>query len=496
MKTDFVDSFLSFVSPARALTRAKYKLALDELRKYDAAAKGRRNSDWFASGASANTETRSALSVLRDRSRDLVRNNPYAKSAIDIISNNTIGAGIVPSIKAKNESILKIIKSNWKIWAETNTCDADNRLTFYGIQKIAMRAVAESGEVIIRKKRVPQSTSFLGFQIQVLESDFLDLNKTIPMIESGGYIIQGIEFDKKGNRVAYWLYQIHPGESSLSQPVRAWISTRVPAEEIIHIYNKERPGQERGVPMGVAAFMRMKDFDDYEDAQLMRQKIAACFAVFIEDYDPSGLTTKSTGKKKLSERVQPGIIEHVPPGKKVSFANPPGVQNYEEYCRKMIQGIAAAYGITYESIAKDLSKVNFSSGRMGWLEMHRNITDWQQNIIIPSLCVGIMKWFIDALVFIEEINEGDFVSSSWTAPRREMIDPVKETTGITNQIRSGMRTWSESVREQGFEPEEVLSEYAAELKLFDKYGIIFDTDMRHQVQQTVAPPLVGAKTGA
>lgn len=495
--SNFFESFIGFFSPDSALKRAQKRFALAELRSYEAAGKGRRTDSWRATANSANTENYSSIVTLRNRSRDMVRNNVYAKSAIDVISTNTIGTGILPNPKSADEKNLTNIKQAWRQWAETPMCDFNGRLNFYGLQEQVMRAVAESGESIILKRKVKTSICPLGIQLQVLESDFLDVNKTIATLDGinqknpGGYIIQGIEFDSNGKRVAYWLYERHPGDYSF-QPVRALVSRRVPESEVIHVFHQERPGQERGVPFGVSAMLRLRDFDDYEDAQLIRQKIAACFTVFIEDNVSDNFKVNSTTEDdKMIERVEPGIIEHVPSGKKVSFANPPTVQNYDEYSRKMLQGIAAGYGVSYEALTKDLSNVNFSSGRMGWLEFHRNVTKWQKNVIIPTLCDTVWKWFFfngSLAGFFNDVS----TDISWTTPRREMIDPVKETTGITNQVRAGILTPSGAARQQGYEFSELMKEYSDDLKLVDKYGIILDTDMRFQTKQTVDAPEPGA----
>jgi lambda family phage portal protein len=222
--------------------------------------------------------------------------------------------------------------------------------------------------------------------------------------------------------------------------------------------------------------LRLKDFDDYEDAELVRQKIAACFAVFVEDADPSS-APGGGGSSETLERVEPGIIEHLPPGKRMTFASPPVTQNYDNYSRKILQAIAAGYGITYEAMTGDLSNVNFSSGRMGWLEMHRQIEDWQHNMIIPMLCDRVWGWFSEASAIATGLSAGD-MTVTWTPPRRMMIDPVKETQAIKEQVRNGLMSWPEAVREQGYEPDQVLTEIAEWNSKFDEAEIVLDCDPR------------------
>jgi lambda family phage portal protein len=413
----------------------------------------------------------------------MVRNNPYAENAVARITNNTVGAGIRPSISGKESSYnVKRVKKYWKDWAETKACDYDGQHNFYGLQAIALRAVIESGEVLIRKRRVTGQE--IPIKLQVVEGDLLDHTKDIEYFAEGnGWIIQGVEFDKYGKRVAYWMYDRHPDDALEIN------SRRIPAEDILHIYHKKRPGQVRGVPFGTSSMMRLKDFDDYEDAELVRQKIAACFSVFIEDANPdAALSTSSDASGEMRERVEPGIIEHLPPGKTVTFAQPPTTQGYEAYSRKILQGISAGYGISYEALTNDLTGVNFSSGRMGWLEFQRNITDWQENMLVPMMCNDVWSWFMESLQIIGAVSKP--MQATWTPPRREMIDPLKETKGMTSAIRAGLISWQESVRQMGYDPELTLEELAADAKKFTEFGLVLDSDARNDV-----PPDSGGDGG-
>ncbi len=484
--SNFLDNIVGFISPIRGLQRERARAAIGALRKYEAAATGRRTSGWHSTGASANTEISAALPKLRERARDLVRNNPYAKNAIDVITSNTIGTGIIPRPRLEGDAAKKVMES-WNSWAGTKTCDFDGRLTFYGMQALVMRTIAESGEVLILKRTVNDKKNPL--RLQVLEPDFIDTSKNFDSLETKGYTIDGIEFDQQGKRVAYWLYDRHPGDNGIGNAT----SKRVPADSILHIYSVDRPGQVRGVPFGASAFLRLHDFDEYEDAQLVKQKIAACFAVFVQDASADAIGSGSgSSTDNLPEKVEPGIIEKLPAGKTIAFASPPAAEGYGEYSRKILQAIAAGYGVTYEALTGDLSNVNFSSGRMGWLEFHRRVAHWQYNIIIPFLD-EIWSWFSSSMELTGNKTSDVFVD--WTPPRREMIDPVKETNAISLAIRNGLTSWQEAVREQGYDPNTVLEQIAEDNSKADEKKIVLDCDPRFGKTIPIATaPKEGAKT--
>lgn len=474
---NFIDNIISVFNPEAALKRQRARMVMNILgeqqRKFDAAGRGRRTNGWPTYDGSVNTETALSLTTLRARSRDMVRNNSYANSAIKKIVNNTVGTGILPQPIDTTPAKVKKFKKLWRQWAESTECDYNGKLNFYGIQRLVMRAVAESGEAIILKRR----TGDMKLQLQVLEADFLDHGKDIREMSNGGRITQGVEYDKNDKVVAYWIFDGHPGEYGNYQ------SSRRPASDVIHVYELLRPGQARGIPFGVSSLLRLKDYDDYEDAEVVRQKIAACFAAFVQDADPASSTDTNTGEDML-EKLEPGVIEHLPAGKEITFANPPTTNNYNDFSRKILQGIAQGYGITYEAMTGDLSNVNFSSGRMGWLEMHRQIADWQWNMLIPMFCEPVLGWFFDVSVITTGFSKDMHVT--WTPPRREMIDPLKETNAIQAQIRNGLVTWAEAVREQGYDPDEVIAEIKAYNDKLDASKIILDSDARQAMKMAEA----------
>ena len=466
-----IDQIVGYFSPQAAVKRGRARLQMEAVRRFEGAQAGRRTQKWLARETSINAELWADLPKLRARHRDLVQNNVWAARAIQSIENNTVGAGILARIGARTSSRQKTLRALWSSWAETTQCDADGRYDIYGLQALIIRTVAESGECLIRRRvRRPSDGLAVPLQIQVLEPDYLDAQKNQDNTPGGGRIVQGIETDAIGRRVAYWMYQNHPGERSIF----TLDSRRVPASEIAHVYRVDRPGQMRGYPWGSQAIMRMRDLDDYEDAYLLRQKIANMFTAFVYETEPGS----TENENDLTESLEPGAVEILPPGTDVKFAEPPSTDSYGPFTQAQHRGIASAYGITYESLTGDYSRVNFSSGRMGFIEFHRNIDKWRWQIIIPQFCTPISNWFEDAIIMSGQGDLIDNTSWEWTPPRREMVDPTREIPAQRDAVRAGMISLSETIRRNGYDPETVLNELASDTKLLDKLGLLLDSDPR------------------
>lgn len=462
MRMNLIDKAISFVSPKAGLRRA---IQRENVRSYEAASHGRRTRMFDqATSSGPNLEISGALSTLRNRSRKMVRDNGWAKRAIQSITRNVVGEGIRPApVGTRNQ--IKKAKTLWKNWAESTVCDWYGKSTFYGLQALVMNGIAEGGDVLILRRRVtPTPENPIPIKIQVLEGDQLDHFKDFGSYDGKSYCRLGVQYSKEGVLEGYWVYDSHPSDGN--NFAQSLTSSFVSKEDCLHVYELLRIGQIRGIPMGVSAFIKLGDFSDYEDAQLLRQKIAACFVAFV-----SGDEDKAADVDPL-ERLEPGIIEYLKSGETVTFGNPPPAEGYSEYTKKILQGIAAAYGITYEMLTMDYSNVNFSSGRMAKIDISGNFRNLQYNMLVPQLCVPIWDWFMQAAI-MAGLTSSKIVCSAtdWTAPRVQQLDPTKETAARVLQIQSGLTTISECLREDGRDPEEFFEEYAQDMERLKKLGI-------------------------
>lgn len=481
------DNLFPGVAAKRAesrLKKAKADLAAQMLaRRFEGAAGGRRNDGWRSAGTDANAENGPALALLRNRARDMRRNNPYAERAITGIADNVIGAGIVPRPKAKSGRANKKLGVTWERWGETTACDADGIENFYGLQHKIMETVAEAGECLIRRRRRFSSDGLpVPMQLQVIEPDFLDDSKTQRI--GTNQIIQGIEFDALGRRVGYWLFDEHPGANTGMVSIQ---SRRVPADDVIHVFLPRRPGQARGYTWLAPVMQRLRQFDEMEDAVMEQAKIAACFAAFITPGD------MGSGAKAppLVDRVEPGIIQQLAIGEDVKFATPPSFNGYSTYAWQAMHAVSVGLGVPYELLTGDLKAVNFSSGRMGWLNFARRVDVWQWRMVIPQLCERVWAWFVEA----QALTDGGVMEEAgaeWVPPRRDMVDPSKEVSVIKDRMRLGLLTPDDALREMGYtDPDEVLDRFAAHLKKVDAAGMVFDYDARKVSaagQQMPQPP--------
>lgn len=428
------------------------------------------STDWIyaSNSGSANAEVERAQKILISRSRDLVRNNPYAKKAIDVIVSDTVGAGIVPKIIGRNKTQTKRLTKLWEQIAHSSLCDNERRMDFYSLQALALQTIVESGEVLAIKSIDAEAPS-----LQLLEPDYIDSSvNSISNNNSSNRIINGIEVDENNRRVSYQIYNQHPGEIN-SFGLK---SKRIEAKHIIHAYHVTRPGQLRGVPWAHSVISILKDFADFQYATLIRQKIAACLvgAIKTTGSDKSILSASQLREKRRNEtKMTPGSWKYLDPGEDVEFSNPPNTTGYSEFTSEMIRAVSCGFGITYESISNNYGNVNFSSGRMGHIQMRRNIERWRWTMLIPQFCDPYFQLFLEWCRLRGEDISG--VTVEWVPPAHVMIDPVKEIAAEKAAVDAGFKSKSQVIREQGQNPDTVREEIAAERKADKEAGLAFES---------------------
>lgn len=496
----WLDRAIAWVAPTWGESRARSRLMA---RHYEAAAFGRRTSGWNRTSTDANAAAAGAtLAVMRAQARDLVRNNPWARRGLRRITSDAVGWGIRPKATGRGA---KRVMELWKLWAETTQCDAAGRLNFYGLQQLAMRTIARDGEVLIRRRmRLPVDGLAIPMQLQVLEPDFIDTNKSGILGQEGGPIIQGVELDKLGRRVAYWLFDQHPG--SISSPMSgagggfSLVSRRIPADGILHVFEQERPGQLRGPSWFASVDVRLHDFDEYEDATLIKQKIASCMAAFVTDLDGSGAALGQPGTDsasgQLTDTFEPGMIIPLPVGKQVTMTNPPQSNDHQSFSASALRGVAAGLGTTYADLTGDYSQANYSSERASRISHRGDVESWQWQMLVPQLCEPVWTWMMAALVLAGEPVEA--APAEWSPPPMPILDPDKEASAYNKMIRNGLMTIPQAIRELGYDPTDQLKEIAKTNETLDDLEIELDCDPRRMTaagQQQLGSPTGGSAAG-
>jgi lambda family phage portal protein len=465
-----IDRVVAALAPGRALKRARDRMALEQvgtlraqLGRYDGGSLGGRLKDWAPTGGGPNTERQSAMPTLRNRSWDLYRNNAHAARAVTVYADNVVGAGIVPSFRGTGTRRVERVERLAEAHLLSTAIDVHGKHDLHGMMWLAVLTMIVAGEVLIRiLPRSSASGLAVPLQLELLEPDWLDDAKN-EEFRDGGRIVNGVELASDGRPLAYWLHRQAPHDLWLSGGLPGQ-SVRVPAQQIIHLFDVTRPGLLRGIPWLAPVMVRLAELQQFEEAKLVAQKIAACYSVFevIPEAEP---TISSETKEPVV--LEPGVRQFLPPGHDVRFSVPPPTDGYRDYVTAQQHAIAAGMSIPFALLSGDLSQVNFSSGRMGWLDFARRIDVIRWKIVIPRAAVTIGRAFLGAC---EQLVSTTGIEIDWTPPSREMFSPREEMTALETKIGLGIMSRSQAIREQGGDPRKMFAEIGEERVLMSSLG--------------------------
>lgn len=471
-----LDRTIAWFSPEAGLRRISARMAIDRRRGYEAAAKGRLTDGWTTAGTSADAEIRAAGPILRDRMRDLVRNNAMAAQAVQVLVNNIVGYGITPRAATGDAALNARVDELWSRWALR--ADAHGHTTFDGLLNLAVREMIEGGEVFaVRRSRRSSDGLAVPLQIELREADHLDTARS-DLRPSGAKIDQGIEYDALGRRTGYWLWPEHPGHVS---PVhfRRLESVRIPAERVVHLFERQRV-QSRGVPWGVPAMRAIRDVDDWQVAELVRKKTEACLVgvVMGADEPEQGVAPSiEDADGTRVEQFRPGMFAYARNGKDIKFSQPASTGGVYEWHRTQLHIIAAGFRVPYALMTGDLSQANFASSRVGLNEFRRMVEQLQWQTVIPMFCDRIWSWFVESAQLAGLLPEVE-IRAEWAPPKFESVNPLQDVQADQLEVRAGFSTWRQQVARRGYDPAKVLAEHAATAGELDRLGLVFDTDPR------------------
>lgn len=471
----FVDKIIENISPEKAIKRnvARKKLEIMNSGYGNHGANLTKKSllGWQFSGGSTKEDIDDNLSILRERSRDLYMGAaPIATGAIKTLRTNVVGAGLMVKPQIDNEylgltdeeanEIERSIEREFALWAETIECDAERRNNFKELQQLAFLSQLLSGECLTILPLIKRPGSIYETKVQIIEADRL---KTPFNKSNEKNIINGVEIGKYGETIAYYISNKHPLSNNILieekyQRIEAF-GEKTGIQNVLHIFESERPEQRRGVPILSPVIESLKQLGRYTEAELMAAVVSGMYTIFIETESPDNTEPifgegipegqEIDGGDEYSYELGNGSVVALAPGDKAKETNP-GRPNtaFDGFVTSVSRQIGAALEIPYELLVKQFT-ASYSASRASLLEawkMFRMRRTWLAN----DFCNPIYEQWLSEAVAKGRINAPGFFSdplikksyckAEWFGPSQGQIDPLKEVTAATRRVEQGFST--------------------------------------------------------
>jgi len=443
---------------ARRETARATLVALRAARTYAGAEITRLTKDWLSPSTSADAEIITDLDALRNRSRQLNRDDPHASAATSTRVAHVVGDRVRIQAKCQaDESPLPPYLVGRKIneeQAETANRHAEwafgmiaedmdgAGMSLAELLALTERQVCESGEAILRLINVQRRDVPLTVAVEMIEPDRLFTppdRKTDPNIRGGVEYQQGIP-------VAYWISQDHPGDTF--RRFRANDFDRYPADLIMHEYDMLRPGQSRGQPWFASVMVYLRHKGMYQEAELVAQRMSACLALLVTTNNPASVVAQQgviQSDATRHETFRPGEVKYFSPNQTVAQVNPlrPG-DNYVPSMHEILRAIGTALNIPYVILAQDYESVNYSSMRAAIVQMQRYIAIRRARKTTRTIR-RLWSAFYDEAVLAGMISapryslrRSDYQRFRVQWPASQWVDPEKEVKADVLAVNSGL----------------------------------------------------------
>lgn len=456
-------------------------------RSYIAASNIARYGDLRDSRGSADYELREALSSVRAKARFLARNSGTMKRFLQLLEVNVNGQygfklrSRVMQVERDGlaTALNNRVEAAWEEWCEAPT--VCGQMTMADLTRQAVRTWGRDGEVIweiVQGRDYPH-----GIAVNPLEADMLDETKNEIYPPTGNEIRMGVEINRLGRPVAYHFLQEHPGDVTMWTDISRARHRRVPAERVIHIFVKDRPGQTRGEPPASAAILGVKMLDGYREAETTGRRLRSALMGFF--------TRKEAGTSQLSELadrqddtdevfemdMEPGRLKALPEGMEFNEFSPGGsVTDYADFEQQVKKDLAMGLGPSNMALGMEVEGVSYSSGRTIVIEDR----DWYKTIQAFFIRRGLkplfVKWadrhnLMDNAAFTplqkpRVIKAAKFAGRGW-----DWVDPAKDVRANAEALETYQTSLTQIANSRGMSLNELLDEIQSDREALAARGL-------------------------
>lgn len=488
-KPNIIDRAVAAVAPVHAAKRAAARAALSVINSgygnYGANQTKKSMRGWMYQGGSAKEDIEDNLDVLRQRSRDAYMGIPTAAAALKTMRTNVVASGLIPSpqvdgdflglTQEQTEELQGQIAREFALWADTPACDAERVDNFYKLQQLAFLSYLMNGDALALLPVKTMAGQPYDLRVRLIEGDRVcspnGFDRLAPCTVQGHdvySIVQGVETDRDGMVVAYWICNRHPLASNSTAGVEGIAWQRVEAygaitgrRNVLHIMNRERIGQCRGVPILAPVLESLKQLGRYTDAEITAAVISAMFTAFIKSQSPADgrpfgemipASELIDTQDQTSIELGPGAIIDLNPGEEPVFADPKHpTAGYDIFTNAMIKLIGAALEIPPEVMLKQFT-TSYSAAR-GALNEFWRVCSMQRDWFADDFCQPIYEeWFAEAVArgrirapgfFTDLARRKAYTACAWNGPARTNLNPVQEVEAAIKRVDACFSTAQE-----------------------------------------------------
>ena len=447
----------------------------------------RLSADRWSATSHPDTEVQYAARALRARARDLVRNDAYAAGAVESIADNVIGwEGIrcKPAVKdAKGEPIRETnwaIEAAWQEWCE-QYATVDGVEGWLETERLLAKSKPTDGETFLRLHRGFDNPH--GFAVEILDPDLLDEQFNRPAGNGQNEIVMGVEVDAFGRPMTYWFWDHHPDEIGRRQRIP------VPASEIVHDFDRYRPGQTRGYSKFAPVLTTVEMGGGALEAELVASRASAAKMGFKTNNTDEAKALWAArmaaqnldGKEWKPKRspTAPGIIEELAPGQDFVEFDPTHPNTaFDPFLKVIHRGVARGLSMSYLTFTGDVSAANYSSMRAGLLPERDHWKAVQRIMALrvhgPVYRAWLQMALLSGALKLPAGIAQNYSAVEWRGRRWQWVDPANDLEAAEKEVFLGVNSRERIASDRGLDFEVIVDESKANQEYAKKAGVWVD----------------------
>jgi lambda family phage portal protein len=469
---------------------------------------------WYgAPGAEISYERAVAASV----TTDLLTSNTAVATLVENFSVYAIGDGMTLSARPNHEALnispeaaralSHEIETKWALWAKNPVeCDASQRHNVHQLATASFKSWLLTGEGAFLMDWRKGNGALTRTKVKLIDPRQID--QSITRVTDNGCILQGVQFDKVGRLIGYWIRPFVLGNFSMApQPVFVAARTSWGRARVQHTFDLLVPGQVRGLSPLIAALSPAHSKATLREFTLASAYIQSMTATTIESDMP---TRQALGQFQVNDslqgytdggaspeawlkargefygeakvQLQPGVVSHLAQGDKLKLHRSESPNStYDSFDRSLSREAAKAAGSSAEDLSGDYSKTSFSASRLA-MELPSRINDRRRMAIVRPFYQTVFACWLEESIETGAIKLPDgapefweakdaYTNAIWRGKGKASSDPLKTAQSDILEITNGLSTLEAKLGERGLDFEEVVAQRKAEKEMLEAAGL-------------------------
>lgn len=408
---------------------------------------------------------------IAQQARHYEENFPIVAAMLDELTKNVVGDGIKvhPQPKLKDGSIAtglaQQLSNMYEHFSRFGFC-MDGRTQRFEAERLVFRAFARDGEAFSRKYvagghdyLTPVNLGFEPFECDHVDTGtFKNLN-----------IYNGLQLGAY-NRTEGYLYKANPADFS-QKPVI------IPASEIIHLANKTRINQLRGISKLAPVLGTVSDLANYQEADRLA-RLAAARVTVIHKVSRKNLIEELTddGTEPASLSFEHSNVAQIPDGDDVRIIeSAKGVGDVVKACVSLQKQITTGVGVNHSSTTAIYDK-SYSAQRQelidrwaGYMVLRAQLVNY---FVRPCYEDFVNSVFIQGMLKLPpDLDFSTLYDAEFTGAVMPWIDPKKEAESLEILMGIGMLPLSIALAQRGLDVTKILNQYHQDELLKKELGL-------------------------